>query len=331
MSKHVHDGLDVLEQSSAGSVASEGRAEAKPEASGGDALVAAAKDGDAKVPEPVVADDKHDLSESHRHCSVATSMGDSFVDRGAARTTDDSKTPGPRGEAPHGAQAPQPQRRAEAKHVGPGVVAGRERVPTNHRAPVGLNFQDFMQPTAQPVTGRVADALVRGSADFRAIMRARLVELSELRGHWVAGNLRSALSYLAELEDPTHTAAAFLGSVSLGSTGMDLDGCCTLLPVVSRLVCSKFDSYVLAGVRAASTLLGLYSEVITNTRVAAQQNSGLVDVHMEGRQRRCNRCYDEFHEMSKQVVRVDTDTHEVELVTQAKQLSTALFDFLKAS
>ena len=108
-------------------------------------------------------------------------------------------------------------------------------------------------------------------------------------------------------------------------------GCCTLLPVVSRLVCSKFDSYVLAGVRAASTLLGLYSEVITNTRVAAQQNSGLVDVHMEGRQRRCNRCYDEFHEMSKQVVRVDTDTHEVELVTQAKQLSTALFDFLKAS
>ena len=332
-SKHSsgdHD-RDVLQQSSTVSLVSEERADAKSAGSCGDARLAVAKDSDAKVPDTVVADNKHDLSDSLRHCSVATSMGDSFVDRQAARLTDDSKALQPCDEALHSAQAPQPQRREEAKHARPGAGPGHERVPTNHRAPVGLNFQDFMQPAAQPVTGRIVDALVLGSADFRAIMRARLVELSELRAFWVAGNLRSALSYLAELEDPTHTAAAFLGSVSLGSTGMDLEGCCTLLPVVSRLVCSKFDSYVLVGVRAASTLLGLYSEVITNTRVTAQQSSGLVDVHMEGRQRRCNRCYDEFHEMSKQVVRVDTDTHEGELVTQAKQLSKELFDFLKAS
>lgn len=79
--------------------------------------------------------------------------------------------------------------------------------------------------------------------------QARQKCIQQLLVHWERGNVHDGLRYLAQLPNGKREAIVVdvLRVTDFASLGLDLEGCALLLPLVTELLVSKFETYVLEG------------------------------------------------------------------------------------
>jgi hypothetical protein len=69
---------------------------------------------------------------------------------------------------------------------------------------------------------------------------------------------------------------------------LTLETACLLLPLLRQLTSSRFESYVLTGLRWTRAIVVAYAPLIADSRKAV--NGGVVDVVGEERRQRCDEC-----------------------------------------
>ena len=147
------------------------------------------------------------------------------------------------------------------------------------------------------------DKLIGGSSAVTAVLQQRISALRMLRRLWEKADMENVIAQLQMLHEGSlldnrqlTVIVHFFNAVEFRGSGVNLDLCCQLLPILVTLLtqeyCLQFDHYILAALHTIKSLLEAFGDLIRQTRAVVV--AGGVDLSREDRLQKCNRCYNLF-------------------------------------
>jgi WD40 repeat protein len=145
--------------------------------------------------------------------------------------------------------------------------------------------------------------IVAASSSLSSLFSHRLASLRTLRQLWAKGDVLDAIDHLTILSDSLQHSpqnlqplADFFDAVELKASGLSLDACVKLLPVLDEMT-SLSDSWasehvIYAGFKSFDSLCEGFGELIRQTRAVIV--TGGVDLSREARLVKCNACHSIF-------------------------------------
>eukprot|EP00698_Gefionella_okellyi_P007214 TRINITY_DN1752_c0_g1_i1.p1 TRINITY_DN1752_c0_g1~~TRINITY_DN1752_c0_g1_i1.p1 ORF type:complete len:641 (+),score=156.10 TRINITY_DN1752_c0_g1_i1:23-1945(+) len=174
--------------------------------------------------------------------------------------------------------------------------------PTSDK-PVGFDLSAFLPvrngPTVQ-MTSRsrpqsesdVITAIQGDSRNMKITLTNRLTTLRAIRSMWAQDDVRSAVQHVAAAKDPA-VIADFLSIIAHRSGLLTLDMAVMLLPSLTQLLTSGFDSFVIAALNGICMLLKVFGGTVATNMAAAGRGMG-VDLAQEDRMQKCQQIFEQF-------------------------------------
>lgn len=198
-------------------------------------------------------------------------------------------------------QSPLPRKdRDEAAGRGGPVMPPRDRDrDRDHDEAKGMGDVD----SVEDLLGDQVDRLVGSSVLVTTALQQRLTSLRMLKRLWERGDIEDVVAELGNLHegfplDPRQMVVIvhFLNAVDLHGSGVSLDICGQLLPILCTLLgqdaAMQEEFMVSTALRCVATLCDSFGDLIRQTRNVG--SVGAVDLSREERLTKCNRCHSLF-------------------------------------
>ncbi|XP_064598866.1 LOW QUALITY PROTEIN: katanin p80 WD40 repeat-containing subunit B1-like [Liolophura sinensis] len=142
--------------------------------------------------------------------------------------------------------------------------------------------------TSAVTESELLGTLIKGHTAMMTVMANRSRNLQIVRAMWTSGNTKTAVDSALSMNDPA-VVVDVLNVLNNKTSLWTLDLCSSLLPHLSDLVGSKYDSYVETALTSVKLILRNMGPVIKANMVTPPSIG--VDISREERHRKCNSCY----------------------------------------
>ncbi|XP_031493629.1 katanin p80 WD40 repeat-containing subunit B1 homolog KTN80.4-like isoform X1 [Nymphaea colorata] len=140
------------------------------------------------------------------------------------------------------------------------------------------------------------DSALKDHGIFSSEMQSRLTKLQVVRRFWDRNDIKGAIFTMEKMSD--YSVHADVISVLMEKfDAVTLDICACMLPLLTGLLCSKFDRHVSVSLDMLVKLVRTFGPVIHST-VSGPALVG-VDLHAEERLERCNQCFAELQKIKQ--------------------------------
>jgi len=201
-----------------------------------------------------------------------------------------------------------------------------EMVPSMSDRPTGLNASDFLpqkfgglqigvQPTNSNKFGydwpqpqysesEVTSSILKDHTNIMAVITQRARHIEIVRRLWHSKDAKTAVEQAVEFNDPA-VVVDLLSVIILRPSIWNLDLCNTLLPPLSELLLSKYESYVTGASAALKLILKNFGSVI-RSNIDTPSTSVGVDISKEERLNKCLDCYRELVKIRSTILKRQT-------------------------
>lgn len=156
-------------------------------------------------------------------------------------------------------------------------------VPANMSQPLGLNMENFTPKQSGKTDSQLAESLLADHSGMQQMLTQRLGNIQVLKSLWFSDK-RGAVQHVQHLNDSS-ISVDFLKLVQkTREREMNLDLALGILPVVSHVLRSTYETHLVTGLEAASTLWHAFGDLVTKT---LNSKSNVVDVSLEERKDKC--------------------------------------------
>jgi len=199
-------------------------------------------------------------------------------------------------------------------------------VPSMSDRPTGLNASDFLpqkfgglqigvQPTNSNKFGydwpqpqysesEVTSSILKDHTNIMAVITQRARHIEIVRRLWHSKDAKTAVEQAVEFNDPA-VVVDLLSVIILRPSIWNLDLCNTLLPPLSELLLSKYESYVTGASAALKLILKNFGSVI-RSNIDTPSTSVGVDISKEERLNKCLDCYRELVKIRSTILKRQT-------------------------
>lgn len=173
-----------------------------------------------------------------------------------------------------------------------------------HQGGGGANgFGGFDWPV-QLSESEVTSSILRDHTNVEAVLRSRHRHLEVIRQLWQTKDAKTAVEQAVDYADPA-VIVDLLSVIVLRPSIWNLDLCLHLLPPISELLLSKYESYVAGAATALKLILKNFGTVI-RTNIDSPSTSVGVDISKEERLKKCLDCYRELVKIRSAVLKRQT-------------------------
>ena len=159
--------------------------------------------------------------------------------------------------------------------------------------PMGLDLNSFLPNQESNVPSKISeqndipiiDEVQKQNPSFKSILESRIKNLKSVSNVWKGGQNKGeaflAANSINDLGTSNDVFNYFFIKTELNKIDVRTDDIINILPMIMKMLSSKYDIYFKNGVLSAWKILKLYYDVIVNTKQAQLMNPGGIDLNRE--------------------------------------------------
>jgi hypothetical protein len=177
--------------------------------------------------------------------------------------------------------------------------------------PMGLDLNSFLPNQESNVPSKISeqndipiiDEVQKQNPSFKSILESRIKNLKSVSNVWKGGQNKGeaflAANSINDLGTSNDVFNYFFIKTELNKIDVRTDDIINILPMIMKMLSSKYDIYFKNGVLSAWKILKLYYDVIVNTKQAQLMNPGGIDLNREDKIKKYDVIIKYFYEMKK--------------------------------
>uniref|UniRef100_A0A146LI69 Katanin p80 WD40 repeat-containing subunit B1 n=1 Tax=Lygus hesperus TaxID=30085 RepID=A0A146LI69_LYGHE len=185
--------------------------------------------------------------------------------------------------------------------ISPPRTPEEEFIPMSAPHPAGLNFEDFLpksykqrlsytQGLPHKSEAEVFTTIFGSHDHIMSILDDRVRRLHQIHTLWQTKDLKAAVETAVNLDDNNGVVVDFLSAITPRPNIWNLDICVAVLPTISELLQSKYETHMRAGCDALRLIVRNFSPLIKSNVLSGSAGFG-VDIPREERYQKCVKCY----------------------------------------